>query len=70
MSSIASKAASLDEFEREWVTGWRGVKGAAYNVVATSLFNKGLLMGRSDWRLNYLGEEVKLYLLVNNRINT
>lgn len=70
MSLIVSKADSLDEFEREWVTGWRGVRGAAYNVVATSLFRKGLLMSSSDWRLNNLGEEVKLYLLVSNRINT
>lgn len=55
----------LDDFEKEWIIGWKGPRGAAYNVVAMSVYRKGLLKGLQDWRLNDLGEEVKAILSAN-----
>jgi hypothetical protein len=40
---IAQIAAKLDPLQVEWLTGWQGVQGAAYNAVATSLRHMGLL---------------------------
>lgn len=64
---VARIAAGLDRFEREWLTGWQGVAGAAFNVVATSLLAKGLLVGPLDWNLSEKGEAVRNFLEQENR---
>lgn len=51
-------AAGLSGFEREWLTGWKGPPGAAFNVTATGLLRKGLLHGPTNWTLNAKGVEV------------
>ena len=61
-AEIAAIAEGLIDFEREFITGWQGVGGAAYNVVATGLVRKGLLIGPLDWNLNQKGERVREYL--------
>lgn len=48
----------LTDMEREWLTGWQGPAGAAFNVVAGYLRNKGLLRGPTDWNLSPLGLQV------------
>ena len=57
-------AARLDPSEREWLTGWQGPAGAAFNVVATGLVRKGLLKSHTDWNLSELGERVIAHLKV------
>ena len=34
---IVEIASGLSSLEREWITGWQGVAGAAFNVVAVDL---------------------------------
>lgn len=53
------RAASLTDMEREWLTGWQGPTGAAYNAVAGDLRRKGLLKGPMDWNLSDLGLAVR-----------
>ena len=55
-------AKGLTPMEREWITGWQGVAGAAFNVVAGDLRHKGLLVSASNWNLNELGQQVAAYL--------
>jgi hypothetical protein len=55
-------ARGLLDLEREWMTGWQGPRGAAFNVIATALLHKGLLKGPLDWALSPLGEEVRAIL--------
>lgn len=62
MTEAEKIAARLSELEREWVTGWQGPRGAAFNVVATDLHRKGLLKGVLDWNLNDLGLAVRTVL--------
>jgi hypothetical protein len=52
-------AASLSDLEREWITGWQGPSGAAFNCVAGDLRRKGLLKGIMDWNLNEMGLAVR-----------
>ena len=52
-------ALSLEPLEREWITGWTGPSGAAFNVIASGLRHKGLLVSASDWSLNALGLAVR-----------
>ena len=59
---VARGAEGLSPLEREWLTGWQGVAGAAYNCVATDLLRKGLLIGLTDWNLNAKGEAVLAHL--------
>lgn len=59
-------ADSLTPMEREWITGWQGVSGAAFNVIAGDLRRKGLLKGAMDWTLNDLGQQVRAILENNN----
>ena len=56
-------AEGLSPMEREWITSWQGVAGAAFNVVAGDLRRKGLLKSRADWNLNALGQAVRQHLL-------
>jgi hypothetical protein len=59
---VARIAAGLTDFEKEWLTGWQGPDGAAFNVVATGLLRKGLLVGSLNWNLNELGLAVRAHL--------
>jgi hypothetical protein len=60
--SAAEIAAGLMDMEKEFITGWQGPRGAAFNVVATGLVRAGLLKGYLDWTLSPLGEEVRSHL--------
>jgi hypothetical protein len=67
MTSEAERiAAGLSDLEREWVTGWQGPAGAAFNAVAGDLRHKGLLKGSLDWNLNDLGLAVRKVLETGN----
>ena len=59
-------AKGLSALEREWITGWQGPAGAAFNVIAGDLYSKGLLKGRMDWNLNANGRVVKAILEASN----
>jgi hypothetical protein len=61
-NQIAAIAEGLSEIEREWITGWQGPKGAAFNCVAIDLGCKGLLRSATDWSLNEKGEAVRNHL--------
>ena len=63
---IVEIASGLSSLEREWITGWQGVAGAAFNVVAVDLQRKGLLKGVMNWNLNELGQRVRHYLQEND----
>lgn len=52
-------AKGLSDMEREWLTGWQGPAGAAFNCVAGDLRHKGLLKGPCDWNLSPLGQQVR-----------
>jgi hypothetical protein len=65
MQDVEKIAAGLTEMEREWITGWQGAEGAAFNCVATDLHRKGLLKGLMDWNLNDLGLAVRDHLKGN-----
>ena len=60
---IARIVAGLTDFEREWMTGWKGPKGAAFNVTAIGLHRKGLLTGLLNWTPNADGQAVRAYLM-------
>lgn len=66
MSDVAKIAEGLSDLEREWITGWQGVAGAAFNVIAGDLRGKGLLISAVDWNLNNLGLAVRQRLMENN----
>lgn len=59
---IAKVAAGLLNLEREWITGWQGTRGAAFNAIATGLVRKGVLRGPMDWTLSEFGEAVRAHL--------
>lgn len=59
---IARIANGLFALDREWITGWTGLGGAAYNAIGEDLAEMGLLRGPLDWRLSETGERVKAYL--------
>ena len=52
----------LTDMEREWITGWKGPRGSAFNCVAGDLLHKGLLKGPLNWALNEKGEAVRDHL--------
>ena len=54
--------AGLSDLEKEWITGWQGAGGAAFNCVAGDLRAKRLLVGPLDWTLNDLGLQVRARL--------
>ena len=56
----------LTDMEREWITGWKGPGGAAFNAVAGDLYRKGLLRSSTDWNLNMLGLAVRALLEKQN----
>lgn len=60
--TVEQIAAGLDDFEREFLTGWQGPGGACFNVVATGLVKKGLLVSSLDWNPNALGLAVRAHL--------
>ncbi|ASP29682.1 hypothetical protein CHH26_05125 [Qipengyuania flava] len=62
MDKIAEIADGLTDLEREWITGWQGVAGAAFNVIAGDLRAKGLLVSAMDWNLNETGLAVRKHL--------
>ena len=55
----------LDTFEREWLLGWKGPGGAAYNAVAESLVEKGLI--ERTWKRTPLGLTVCAVLKEKDR---
>jgi len=59
-AKIAAIADSLFDMQRERLTGWQGVGGAAYNAISEELCERGLL--NRDWSLSPLGLAVKAYL--------
>lgn len=63
MKSIEEIIAGLIELEREWILGWEGPPGAAYNVIATGLVRRGLLKSHSNWELTETGLAVRDSLL-------
>ena len=62
MTDVEKIAEGLTDMEREWITGWRGARGAAFNCVAGDLLHKGLLKGPLDWSLNDRGLAVLNHL--------
>jgi hypothetical protein len=59
---------NLSDMEREWLSGWQGVTGAAFNCVATDLLRKGLLRSNVDWNLSPLGVEVLNYIKEHDNV--
>ena len=64
--SIKEIAEGLHDLEREWITGWKGVAGAAFNVVAMDLYRAGLLISSQNWNLNERGKAARSYLQENS----
>lgn len=62
MANLEAIAKGLTDLEREWITGWQGPAGAAFNAVAGDLRRKGLLKGPCDWNLNETGVAVHNHL--------
>jgi hypothetical protein len=62
MTDVETIAEGLTDMEREWITGWRGARGAAFNCVAGDSRRKGLLKGPLDWSLNDRGLAVLNHL--------
>jgi hypothetical protein len=62
MTDVETIAEGLTDMEREWITGWQGARGAAFNRVAGDLRRKGLLKGPLDWSLNDRGLAVLNHL--------
>ena len=62
LTDVETIAEGLTDMEREWITGWKGPRGAAFNSVAGDLLRKGLLKGPLDWTLNEKGEAVRNHL--------
>ena len=54
----AEIARGLIPMEREWLTGWQGVAGAAFNAIGARLARLGLTRSYTDWNLSPLGLEV------------
>ena len=50
----------LTDLDRERITGWQGVGGAAYNVISTGLQKRGIL--NPDWSLSPLGLALKAHI--------
>lgn len=63
MDKTAEIAAGLSDFEREWLIGWQGSGGAAFNCTAMDLLHKGLLCGSTNWNLNEKGRAVRAAIL-------
>lgn len=59
---VEAIANDLTDLEREWITGWQGPAGAAFNCVAGDLLRKGLLKSLADWGLNETGLAVRNFL--------
>lgn len=55
-------AAGLCAMEREWLTGWKGVSGAAFNAIGEGMAERGLTRSYTDWNLTPLGLEVRAIL--------
>lgn len=62
MTEIETIAKGLTDLEREWITGWQGPRGAAFNAIAGDLRHRGLLVSALDWNLNRRGQAVRDYL--------
>lgn len=60
MTDVETIAKGLIPLEREWITGWQGPPGAAYNVIGEDLQSSGLL--DSNWNLTALGKKVAAHL--------
>ena len=63
---IEKLAKGLCDMELEWITGWQGPRGAAFNVIATQLVRKGILRGPMDWTLSETGLALRAHLAKEN----
>jgi hypothetical protein len=59
---IALVAGALSMSEREWLTGWQGPAGAAFNAIGECMAEMGMTVSRLDWNLSPLGLAVHTYL--------
>lgn len=64
---IARVASILMPLERERLTGWRDVCGAAYNTVSEDLREMGLL--NPDWSVSARGHAVAEYIVSKEKIS-
>jgi hypothetical protein len=51
-------AKGLCALEREWLTGWQGSGGAAFNAIGEGMAERGLTRSSTDWTLSALGRAV------------
>lgn len=63
MDEIDRIVSGLCELEREWLTGWPGPPGAAYNEIGEGLQEMGLLVSPTNWCLNATGLAVRARLM-------
>lgn len=56
---IADKLSPLD---REWLTGWTGPGGAAFNCIGEDMAERGLTVSYTNWNLSPLGLAVRRIL--------
>lgn len=61
---VAKIVGKLTPLDKEWLTGWLGPPGAAYNVIGEDLQEMGLLDG--NWNRTVLGERVAQHLKQEN----
>ena len=62
MTDAAKFAAGLCALEREWLLGWGGPAGAAYNAIGESMSERGLTISYTNWALSPKGLAVRDYL--------
>ena len=60
---IDAIAAGLCDLEREWLTGWQGPSGAAFNAIGEDMANRGLTISCTNWNLSPKGLAVRERLL-------
>lgn len=63
MTQAEQIAARLSEAEREWLTGWQGPPGAAFNVIGEGMAERGLTVSYTNWNLNERGLAVRNIIL-------
>lgn len=55
-------AARLCALEKEWLTGWQGPGGAAFNAIGEGMAERGLTLSSTNWALSPLGLAVRAIL--------
>lgn len=59
--------AGLCPLEREWLTGWQGVGGAAFNAIGEGMAEMGLTISYTNWNLSEKGLAVRARLQEQGR---